>query len=72
MYCVLILCMYVFPFKLCSFIEINSEVFAAALEQNLLAAENKVCLQYSLMQNSAERQLLKVPKNVPLPHCTLF
>lgn len=45
MYCVLILCMYLFPFKLCSFIEINSEVFAAALEQNLLAAENKVCLQ---------------------------
>ena len=42
MYCVLILCMYLFPFKLCTFIEINSEVFAAALEQNLLAAENKV------------------------------
>ena len=36
--------LYLFQFKLCSFIEVNSEVFGAALEQNLLAAENKVCL----------------------------
>ena len=50
MYCVLILCMYLFPFKLCTFIEINSEVFAAALEQNLLAAENKVPFLMHILQ----------------------